>query len=250
MGTYVSILKYSSYSHREEFRNKLIDLARNHGNKAFVYRRFRPKIGGYEIKADLKIRFDYRQQTLIDNPPIFVEIDVPSRVEHLDGAWDVKKREWVYLYFYEADPELQDIALAISNGAAGPKAFFEAIIYLKLVRPQRIKVRFARTKEFVESISKLGSLGWIVITGIPDRELRTAMFWGNNLQQHEIVKDLIKRGAEIKALVIKNPTKRITIVVSDKGSIFSYKNLDPIEAAGELKELIKFFKSSNLFIFE
>jgi len=250
MGTYVSILKYPSHSHREDFRNKLIDLAKKYGNKAFVYKRFRPKIGGYEIVADLKIRLDYKQQTLIGSPPIYVEIDVPSRVEHLDGAWDVKEKKWVCLYFYDADPDLEDIALAISNGAAGPKAFFEAIMYLKLTRPQKIRVKFARTKEFVNSISRLGSLGWVVMTGIPDRELHTAMFWGNNLQRHEIIKDLIKRGAEIKALVIKNPSKRITIVISDKGSIFSYKNLEPIEAAGELKELIKFFKSSNLFIFE
>lgn len=61
---------------------------------------------------------------------MFVEISVPSRVEHLDGACDVKQKKWIHLYFYEVDPKHQDIALAISNSVAGIKAFLKQLLVL------------------------------------------------------------------------------------------------------------------------
>lgn len=250
MGTYVSILKFRSKEVRDSFRIKLLELAENSKGRPITYKSFKVRIGDNTINAELKIRFNV-QTALKSSPAIInIEVDTPVELENLDGTWDVKEKKDITLFFYEDDEELSDIALGISDGSKGIRSFMEAIPHLHLPPPQRIKLRFARTPEFVDKISQLGSLGWVSLSRIRDRSLKAAGLWGQDLQSSEIVSDLLKRGAEVVSLVVVNDRKGLKIVVSNRGSIYSQRKLDPSDAARDLRELIKFFKSSNLFVFE
>ena len=249
MGTYISILKYSSHESREKFKEKILELIQKYGGIPFPYKQFYIKIGSQRIRMDLKIRFR-EQKTINGSPMILVEIDGPKEVVNLDGIWEVKEKWFLTLFFYEDDEELEDIVLVIGESSKGVKTFLKNMHHLSLPRPQAIKLRFIRTSEFVEKISKLGSLGWIWLSRITDSSLSAAGFWGKDLQSSEVVSELLRRGGEVTALVVVNERKGLKIIISDKGSIYSQKKLAPALAAGELGELIKFFKNSGIFVFE
>jgi len=246
MGTYISILKYRSGDARERFKSKLHE---HIGKPPISYKQFRVRIGDQEIPAHLKIKFSERKvlegSTIID-----CEVDSQEEVKNLDGVWNIKRARKLSLFFYEDDIDLEDIVLCVSDNSKSVKAFLEALRYLQFPLPQRLRIRFARIPEFLEKITELGSLGWVWLSKISDNTLRGAGLWGRNLQTSEVVSDLLRRGAEVVALVVVNERKGLKIIISDKGSIYSQRKLDPPVAAGELRELIKFFKNSGLFVFE
>lgn len=248
MGTYVGILKYVSSEDRELFREQLKGLVEQTKEKPIKYRVFNAYL--YEKRLEVELKIKVTTMSLYGSLNFDVEIDVPIEVVHLDGKWDVKEKRKVSLFFYENDNELEDTVLAVSNGTKGVKSFLDAIRYLRLKSPQRMKLRFVRSRDFIEQITKLGTLGWVWLSGVRDRHIKWAGIGGQDLQRAEVVTDLLRRGAFVSALVVENPRKGIKIIISDKGAIYSQRNLRPHEIAAELKELIKFFKSSKLFTFE
>jgi hypothetical protein len=214
-------------------------------------RNVKSRILSYDITFDLKIRVtDQPRLTELEEHSILkVELDSEEILENLDGQWKAKKLRTVFLYFYE-DFELEDTALAYSQSSLDVKAFLSALGHISsVIRPQRLKLKFLGDKDFLKKINELGNIGWIVISHIPDYTLAGGALWGRKLESSEIVSDLIRRGGEVTALVVENPRKNLRVIISSRGTIYSQKTLKLAETAGELKDLIMFFKKSGLFYF-
>lgn len=250
MGTCATIMRFRNEDDRSRFHDFFASLS---GRTETYKARVESNIAGQKVFFDLKFRVKPTLSVQPPSPILNIELDTEEPVENLDGTWVIKVKRSITLYFYK-DPELADTVLCFTERYKDARAFFKVLEIIgpkeKLPRPLQIRITFLRTRDFIDKLTKLGRIGWIVISNIPDDSLRGTSMWGEGLEKSEVVTDLIRRGGSVKTVVLVNREKSLRILVSDRGSIYTPRNLNPLELAGELKELIKFFYMSKLFTFE
>lgn len=248
MGTYIQIFKFPNQSAKRKFEEHL----ESYVGSAKTYSRIILNLGDKSFEVPLKILIEKVpvQQSIVPSGSVVdkryrIKADVPREVVHLDGKWNIKEMEVVEYVSYGVDP-IASYSLLVGSSKRGVRGVSDALRRLGLSVPVQLKIRFAHRSFFVEMLRELGSIGWVYIGEIPDYHVKGAMFHGVRLEDSDVFRDLVERGGRIRAIVIYNEVKRVKIILSEGGTIYSQQKLDGETAAEEIKDIIETFQHYGL----
>mgnify|MGYP000117784891 CR=1 FL=1 len=254
MGTVVQIIKFPNVKVKNKFERIIEEKAEEGKTESYgqIVLNLNLPERRNPVKIPLKIRFTRppRQSRLIDEEDMLsciygIELDVPKRIEHMDGVWDIKEKKVVEYISYAVSP-LETYSLLVGDSKEGVNGALNALRQLGMPIPVKMQIAFRGGVRFIELMKRLGSIGWIYVNRIPDYHVKGASMHGIRLEEAEILRDLISRGGEVTAIVVYNESKGLSIILSGKGTIYSRQNLRGEDIAREVKGILELFQEYNL----
>jgi hypothetical protein len=200
------------------------------------------------IRLLFKVSVQNRLQTYYDSvvSDVYkIDIDVPVEHDSLEGMFKVKERGEVQLVHF-LKPPVENVAIMTTEHRASTIMYALKALGKQGFLPIESYIELPRGKKAVEVLKEFGNIGWVYVGEIPDAHLRGAGLHGSKLQNSEVLEDLVIRGGKIKAAVIEHRERGVKVIVSEKGAIYSQRQLDITWMASTVMEIISIMLKYNL----
>jgi len=203
----------------------------------------------YSLDTTIRLLFKVSVQSLLYGDNISniykIELDVPVEHNSLEGSFSVKEKRDVQLVHF-LDSSVENMAIMTTAYSSSTITYALKALSKQGFTPIESYIELPVGKKVVDVLKELGNIGWVYVSDIPDAHLKGAGLLGSMLQKSEVLEDLITRGGRVKAAIIEHSERNIRIIISNKGSIYSVKNIDIFSMAKVVKDVISVLKKHDL----
>jgi hypothetical protein len=210
-----------------------------------------------DVKINLKFKIEKAPLLLANSSSTarlgqryVIHVDVPVELESLDGKFNVKEEKVVEMVDYQ-DPDVETMILMLSQH--GEKAVRYALKALNTIgfSPEEYLVRLSDVKptEIMEIFKKIGSVVRAHLSDVREVYVRSVDIYGPSVEKSTLFKEIVQeKHGRLKMVILRSKVgnRDIAVIISERGSIYTYSNLSVIEMAETLLPILKEFKKANL----
>lgn len=220
MGTLIYIVRLRSLNERERLVAEL-DKRVGKTEKYSTVHLFNEKYR-LDVEIDLLVQIEKKKTLdtkLYDGFYYGFRVEVPVRLESLEGLFEVKASRLANLLLY-FDNELAGYALLIGYRKDVFSPLGYALQRLTGITLRSVKLRIDDPKVMQDLASQYGPIRWLAVSNIRDTEVQSALFYGYRLEDSEIVADIAQRGS-ITAIKIYNERDKLQLILGKRGVIYT-----------------------------